>query len=96
MGYIARLRGQCNRADGRRGLKGFADAPWATLLFHIALQIAPGHIQAHGVTVNVLLRIGSCNVLAAHADGNDQLNFMVQIVGECGVRHRYRFIGLCR
>jgi hypothetical protein len=68
-------------------VEGFADAPRAALLFHLVLQVAACHVQAHGITVNVLGRVGGWDIPAAQADGHHQFDFVVQVVGEAGVRH---------
>ena len=51
--------------DGRAVLKAFADAPRAPLLFHFALQIAPCHVQADRIAVDMPGCVGCRNALAA-------------------------------
>ena len=87
---IASLRLQGNGANGRRFVKGFADAPWTPLLFHFVLQIAARHVQTNGVTINVFFCIGGFDVSAAGSNGHHQFNFMVQVLSQAGVGHLTR------
>jgi hypothetical protein len=68
-------------------LESLADAPGAALLLHLVLQVAARHVQTHGIAVDVLQRIGCLDVLAGLADGDDQLDLVVQILGQRGIGH---------
>ena len=76
---------RCDRANGCRVVERLADAPGATLLFHLVLQVAPRHVQAHGVAEDVLERIIRLDVLAAGANGHDEFDLMVEVSGQAGV-----------
>ena len=60
-----------NRANRRGVFKAFANTPGAALLFHVVLQVAARHVQAHGVAKNMAVRISGLDVVAAHANGDD-------------------------
>ena len=69
-------------------VKSFANAPRATGFFHLTLKITACHVQAHGIAKNMLVSVGGLNIFTAFANGHDQLDFVVQVVGEAGVGHR--------
>jgi hypothetical protein len=66
-------------ANGRAGVKALANAPGAALFLHVVLQVAARHVQAHGVAVDVLQRIGRLDVFAALANGHHQFDLVVQV-----------------
>jgi hypothetical protein len=63
-------------------IKGFTYFPWAARLARGHLDITPGEINADGQTEHMVGRIGQINVAPALADRQDQLDFILQILGE--------------
>ena len=80
-------RDRMDRPDRRRLLEGLADAPGTALLLHVVLQVAAGHVQADAIAPDVLGRVGRRDVAPAAADGHDQFDLMVQVLGQARVGH---------
>ncbi len=74
----------------------FANAPRATGFFHLALEVSARHVQAHRVTVNVLVGICGLDIFAACTYCNDEFNFMVQVFGQARVGDATRSTSLNR
>ena len=51
--HITRLRGWGNGANRCAVVKGFANAPWAPLFFHVVLQVATRHVEADCIAIDV-------------------------------------------
>ena len=90
IGNVGHLGRRHQAADRGRVLKALANTPGAALLLHLVLQVAPRHVQADRIAVNMRGRIGGADLRTAHANGHDQLNFVVQIGGQRGVGHQCR------
>ena len=57
------------------------------MFFHFVLQVTAGHVQAHGIAIDVLRRVGRRNVAPTFANGHHQFDFVVQVLREARVRH---------
>jgi hypothetical protein len=68
-------------------IKALADAPGTTLLLHLALQVAPRHIQTNGITVHMRHCLTGGNIAATLADRDHQLNLVVQVLSQARIRH---------
>ena len=84
---VASIGGSGDRADRCGVVKAFADIPRATEFFGFVLQVAARHVKADGVTVDVLHGVGRLDVFAAGANRHHQLDLMVEILRQAGVRH---------
>src|SRR5690348_18314153 len=80
-----------NLARGRyRGarsgkVKALADVPRACQLLGLQLQIAPGHIEANSVSIDVAERIFNTNVRAAFAYGRHEFELVMHIAGRARI-----------
>jgi len=70
-----------NGGTGRRPIKGLGAVPGTARVFGFGLQIAPRQIHAHGVAVNGMVRLLRGNVGTPATHGDDQFDFVMQIVG---------------
>src|ERR1700736_1050302 len=72
-------------------IKTLADFPWLLFSGHAVLQVAPGHIEAKRITIDMLERLFGGNIAAARFQRRHQLDFMVIVLGERGIGMiRYR------
>src|ERR1700687_491428 len=72
-------------------IKTLADFPWLLFSGHAVLQIAPGHIEAERIAIDMLERLFGGNIAAARFQRRHQLDFMVIVLGERGIAMiRYR------
>ena len=94
LGDVTRLIDGSDGANGGAGVKAFANAPGAALFFHVVLQVAARHVQAHGIAVDVLQRIGRLDVFATLANGHHQFDLVVQVGREAGVGQQAGFAGI--
>src|SRR5699024_6863249 len=83
-----------NHADGAAGIKCLTQLPGATLIFHILLAIATGHVQTYGIAINMAHGIGNSNVLTALAQGDNQFNFIMKVFCFRGIRNLQDLSGL--
>src|SRR6185312_8206127 len=74
-----------NAAHGCRAVESLGDAPRSAELLRLALQVAPCHVEPHGVAVDAALRVVLTQVGATLAHGNDQLDLVVQLAREAGI-----------
>src|SRR5271163_2956347 len=65
LGGMADLRGRLDRRAGRGIVERLADFPRPLFLARGNLQIAPGEVDAHRITVNMVERLVGGNVQAA-------------------------------
>src|SRR5882762_3271031 len=70
-----------NRPDGCRETKVLAGVPRAALVARLQLQITSGHVETDGIAKDQFKRCGVRYPGAFLADGDDQLGFIVIIVG---------------
>ena len=75
---FARLVDQAQR---RRLLDVLARVPRTALGAGFQLQVAARHVQAGGVTPDVIQRVLDGDVATALADGDDQLSLVVEVLG---------------
>ena len=87
LGVDLALGGAPDRPDRRRVVEALADVPRPALLLRLALQVAPRHVEADGVAPDVAHRVGGGDALAALADRDDELDLVVQVLGQGRVRH---------
>src|SRR6266568_4388613 len=80
---VTALRGGSDRPDRGGLVEILAEGPGPALVLADLLQIAPGHVQAHRVTPDVLVGLGRRDLMAACADDCDHLGLPV-VMG----RHR--------
>ncbi|MNO93889.1 hypothetical protein D3C76_854960 [compost metagenome] len=98
---VANLTGRVQWTDRSRGIERLADFPRAAHFAHFHLQVAAGHVQAHGVTEDVFVGLFQRNVAPAFADRRDQLDLVVVVSGfrrvgqlqGLAVGHRHHGIG---
>ena len=76
-----------NRADRRRLRERFADVPRTLDFPHRVLQIAPRHVESDRVAVDQLLGALRRDAGAASADRDDQLDFVMVVLGRPRVLH---------
>ncbi|MNI57634.1 hypothetical protein D3C73_1127070 [compost metagenome] len=76
-----------DRANRGGLIEGLADFPGAALLFHFALQVTAGHVQAQRVAPHAIVGFVDRNVATALAQHHDQFHFVVQVRGLGRVRH---------
>src|SRR5260221_9496583 len=80
---VTALRGGSDRPDRGGLVEILAKGPGLALVLADLLQIAPGHVQAHRVTPDVLVGLGRRDLAAARADYRNHLGLPVVIA-----RHR--------
>src|SRR5438309_6669985 len=90
---LAFFRVPAFRRGGDRPHRGglveiLSEGPRPAFVFSDLLQITPGHVQADGVTPDVLVRPGRGDLVAARADNRDHLGFPVVVA-----RHRRKVHG---
>jgi hypothetical protein len=56
-----------------------ADLPRPALLLHLALQIAPGHVEPEAITEHVIERVPDRNVAAAAAQCHYRLDLVMHV-----------------
>src|SRR5436189_5219003 len=86
-----------NRSDRRRLRKRLADVPRALDLTHRVLQVAPRHVEPDSVSIHQFICLLRVDPKAAFADGDDQLDFVLIVLGGRGIiydadarrNHRY-------
>src|SRR5690349_18896117 len=66
-------------ADGCGLIERLAEIPGAAQVARGKLQITPGHIQANGISEDVIERTRRCNLMAAAVDRHYELDLMMQI-----------------
>jgi hypothetical protein len=84
------VRGSAGRGDGSDGcrfIECLANAPWATLFFHVGLEVASGHVQPHSVAKHMVECLLGRDVLPSFSNGHHQLHFVMQILCQGGVVH---------
>ena len=89
LGVLDQTRLRClgDWPHGRAVIKAFADTPGAPLFFHFALQVAPRHIQANGITIDMRHRLTGGNISAALADRDHQLDLVVKVLRQARIGH---------
>ena len=87
LGVDLALGGAPDRPDRRRVVEALADVPRPARLLRLALQVAPGHVEADGVAPDMAHRIGGLDGLAGLADRDDELDLVVQVLGQGRIRH---------
>src|SRR4051812_35409356 len=75
------LRGGVDWADGAGEVSRLAQLPRATEVFSFVLKVAPGHVEADGVAIDMVERRLDRNVAPALAERNHHLNLEVIIRG---------------
>src|SRR5258707_43991 len=78
---MATISNRENRAGGCRETKVLASVPRAALGARLQLQIPPGHVETDGIAKDHFESCGIRYTGAFLADGDDQLGFIVIIVG---------------
>ncbi|MGY3356542.1 hypothetical protein ACVWZK_003205 [Bradyrhizobium sp. GM0.4] len=74
--------GRVDRADHRGVVKALADLPRLLLRGHPVLEIAPGHVEAERVAIDVVERLLGRDVAAAGFQRGDQLDLVVIVLGQ--------------
>ena len=74
-------RGRHERPAGRRMLEGLADLPGAAQLLGLALQVAPGHVEADGVAEDVVQRACAAGCRCRRCQRHHQLDLVVHVAG---------------
>ena len=88
MCWRRRVTGRLRRAAGRGVIEGFADFPRPLLLARGDLQVAAGEVDAYRIAVDMLERLVGWNVEAAALHRDDQLDLVMQILGQRRVGDR--------
>ena len=73
--------GRVQRSDRRGVVEGLGQVPGPPLVTQLELQVAPRHVQAHGIAVDVLERVLHRDVAPAAADGQHELDLVVHVAG---------------
>src|SRR3982074_3937841 len=71
-----------NRTEHRGVVEALSDFPRLLLGGHAVLQVAPGHVEAERIAIDVIERLFGGNIGAARLQRRYQLDFMVIILGE--------------
>src|SRR3954454_15384383 len=90
---MADLCSRVNGADGPRRIGRLAQFPWAAELLGLVLEVAPGHIEADAVSINIVERRLDRNVAPALAERHHHLN-LEMVVGR--FRRVWKLSGLAR
>src|SRR6185503_3316737 len=82
-------RSACRRDGAARGrsVEALADFPRQTQIARVTLTIAPGQIDAHGITPDMIARVGNGNVAPAAADRDHQFHLELKIGRERRIWH---------
>ena len=81
---ITDIGGGDDRRTGRRVIEGLSGLPRPAHFLGHALQIASRHIDTDCIVVHVIERVLRLDLLAARADGDDQLDLVVGLLGQRG------------
>ena len=73
------------RADRRAFVKTLANFPGLFFVAQSALQVAPRHVQAQGVTIDMTQSVGHVDVAPAFAQRGHQLHLVVVVFGQAGI-----------
>ena len=80
-GRVAAAGCRNKRGTRRRIVEGLAHFPRAAHFLGFALQVAARHVEADAVSPYVIERLVDRNVRSAFADGHDQFDLVMQVLG---------------
>src|SRR5581483_12009599 len=79
---MAGLARRMDRTEHRGVIEALADLPGLLLRGHAVLEIAPGHVEAERVAIDVIERLFRRDVAAAGFQRGNQLDLMVVVLGQ--------------